>query len=109
MNADGDGDPRDRHRARETAARTADPHAAPGTPGRRRVGTGRPATLLHTHTRADPGTAAPSIRKFRYDMRVDGREIPVSGSLLQPRIRRTSDILRVVLSALLVALVIMAR
>jgi uncharacterized protein (TIRG00374 family) len=39
-------------------------------------------------------------------MRVDGREIPVSGSLLQPRIRRTSDILRVVLSALLVALVI---
>ncbi len=106
MNADGDGDPRDRHRARETAARTADPHAAPGTPGRRRVGTGRPATLLHTHSRADPGTAAPSIRKFRYDMRVDGREIPVSGSLLQPRIRRTSDILRVVLSALLVALVI---
>ncbi|MFI5778316.1 YbhN family protein [Nocardia sp. NPDC051570] len=39
-------------------------------------------------------------------MRVDGREIPVSGSLLQPRIRRTSDILRVVLSALLVALVV---
>src|SRR5690242_13692961 len=39
-------------------------------------------------------------------MRVDGREIPVAGSLLQPRIRRTSDILRVVLSALLVALVI---
>ncbi|MGV9674285.1 lysylphosphatidylglycerol synthase domain-containing protein [Nocardia sp. NPDC003482] len=41
-------------------------------------------------------------------MRVDGREIPVSGSLLQPRIRRTSDILRVVLSALLVALVVAA-
>ncbi|MBU3059964.1 flippase-like domain-containing protein [Nocardia sp. NEAU-G5] len=39
-------------------------------------------------------------------MRVDGREIPVSGSLLQPRSRRTSDILRVVLSALLVALVV---
>ncbi|KZM69524.1 lysylphosphatidylglycerol synthase transmembrane domain-containing protein [Nocardia terpenica] len=39
-------------------------------------------------------------------MRVDGREIPVSGSLLQPRIRRTSDIIRVVLSALLVALVV---
>ncbi|GAB2523821.1 flippase-like domain-containing protein [Nocardia heshunensis] len=39
-------------------------------------------------------------------MRVDGREIPVSGSLLQPRIRRTSDILRVVLSALAVAIVI---
>lgn len=39
-------------------------------------------------------------------MRVDGREIPVSGSLLQPRIRRTTDILRVVLSALSVAIVI---
>ncbi|MEC3958151.1 lysylphosphatidylglycerol synthase domain-containing protein [Nocardia sp. CDC153] len=39
-------------------------------------------------------------------MRVDGREIPVSGSLLQPRIRRTTDILRVVLSALAVAIVI---
>ncbi|PSR62879.1 MULTISPECIES: lysylphosphatidylglycerol synthase transmembrane domain-containing protein [Nocardia] len=39
-------------------------------------------------------------------MRVDGREIPVSGSLLQPRIRRTSDIIRVVLSALLVAVVV---
>ncbi|AYF74575.1 lysylphosphatidylglycerol synthetase family protein [Nocardia yunnanensis] len=39
-------------------------------------------------------------------MRVDGREIPVSGSLLQPRIRRTSDILRVVLSALSVAIVV---
>ncbi|NKY53726.1 lysylphosphatidylglycerol synthase transmembrane domain-containing protein [Nocardia vermiculata] len=39
-------------------------------------------------------------------MRVDGREIPVSGSLLQPRVRRTSDIIRVVLSALLVALVV---
>ncbi|WP_245717437.1 lysylphosphatidylglycerol synthase transmembrane domain-containing protein [Nocardia jejuensis] len=39
-------------------------------------------------------------------MRVDGREIPVSGSLLQPRIRRTNDILRVVLSAILVAVII---
>ncbi|MBO0854367.1 MAG: flippase-like domain-containing protein [Nocardia sp.] len=39
-------------------------------------------------------------------MRVDGREIPVSGSLLQPRIRRTSDIIRVVLSALLLAVVV---
>ncbi|GAB4589876.1 lysylphosphatidylglycerol synthase transmembrane domain-containing protein [Nocardia sp. IFM 10818] len=39
-------------------------------------------------------------------MRVDGREIPVSGSLLQPRIRRTSDILRVVLSVAAVAIVI---
>lgn len=39
-------------------------------------------------------------------MRVDGREIPVSGSLLQPHNRRTSDILRVIASAALVALVI---
>ncbi|MFI6871156.1 lysylphosphatidylglycerol synthase domain-containing protein [Nocardia sp. NPDC050406] len=39
-------------------------------------------------------------------MRVDGREIPVAGSLLQPRVRRTSDILRVGLSAVLVAIVI---
>ncbi|WP_024801515.1 lysylphosphatidylglycerol synthase transmembrane domain-containing protein [Nocardia sp. BMG51109] len=39
-------------------------------------------------------------------MRVDGREIPVSGSLLQPRIRRTSDIIRVALSAVLVAVVV---
>jgi len=39
-------------------------------------------------------------------MRVDGREIPVAGSLLQPLIRRTSDIVRVVLSALLLATVI---
>ncbi|WP_330184236.1 flippase-like domain-containing protein [Nocardia sp. NBC_01503] len=39
-------------------------------------------------------------------MRVDGREVPVSGSLLQPRIRRTSDILRVVLSAVFTAVVI---
>ncbi len=39
-------------------------------------------------------------------MRVDGREIPVSGSLLQPRNRRTNDILRVIASAVLVALVV---
>ncbi|GGK54026.1 lysylphosphatidylglycerol synthase transmembrane domain-containing protein [Nocardia camponoti] len=39
-------------------------------------------------------------------MRVDGREIPVSGSLLQPLIRRTSDIIRVVLAILSVAIVI---
>ncbi|MQY23984.1 lysylphosphatidylglycerol synthase transmembrane domain-containing protein [Nocardia macrotermitis] len=39
-------------------------------------------------------------------MRVDGREIPVSGSLLQPHNRRTSDILRVIGSALLVVVVI---
>lgn len=39
-------------------------------------------------------------------MRVDGREIPVTGRLLQPLVRRTSDILRVVVSAVLVAAVI---
>ncbi|OZD67384.1 TIGR00374 family protein [Rhodococcus sp. 06-1059B-a] len=39
-------------------------------------------------------------------MRVDGRDIPVTGSLLQPLVRRTSDILRVVLSVLLLATVI---
>lgn len=39
-------------------------------------------------------------------MRVDGREITVSGSLLQPLTRRTNDILRLVLAALLVAIVI---
>lgn len=39
-------------------------------------------------------------------MRVDGREIPVTGSLLQPLIRRTSDILRVVVSLLLLAAVV---
>ncbi|GAA5103985.1 lysylphosphatidylglycerol synthase transmembrane domain-containing protein [Nocardia iowensis] len=41
-------------------------------------------------------------------MRVDGREIPVTGNLLQPLIRRTSDIVRVVLAALWVAIVIAA-
>ncbi|TLF69150.1 TIGR00374 family protein [Nocardia asteroides NBRC 15531] len=39
-------------------------------------------------------------------MRVDGREIPVTGSLLQPLIRRTSDIIRVVLAAIAVGMVV---
>jgi uncharacterized protein (TIRG00374 family) len=39
-------------------------------------------------------------------MRVDGRDITVSGSLLQPLIRRTNDILRLVLAAVFLALVI---
>ena len=39
-------------------------------------------------------------------MRVDGRDITVSGSLLQPLTRRTNDILRVVLAALFLAIVI---
>ncbi|RDH76788.1 UPF0104 family protein [Mycolicibacterium moriokaense] len=39
-------------------------------------------------------------------MRVDGRDIPVSGSLLQPLIRRTSDILRLLLAAIFLAVVI---
>jgi len=39
-------------------------------------------------------------------MQVDGREITVSGSLLQPLTRRTTDILRVVLAALFLATVI---
>jgi uncharacterized protein (TIRG00374 family) len=39
-------------------------------------------------------------------VRVDGREITVSGSLLQPLSRRTSDILRLVLAALFLAVVI---
>ncbi len=41
-------------------------------------------------------------------MRVDGRDIPVTGSLLQPLIRRTSDIIRVVLAALWVGVVVAA-
>ncbi|MGO4616034.1 flippase-like domain-containing protein [Nocardia sp. 2YAB30] len=41
-------------------------------------------------------------------MRVDGREIRVTGSLLQPLVRRTSDIVRVVLAALWVTVVIAA-
>ncbi|KAA0021648.1 lysylphosphatidylglycerol synthase transmembrane domain-containing protein [Antrihabitans cavernicola] len=39
-------------------------------------------------------------------MRVDGREIPVTGRLLQPLIRRTTDIVRVVIAAIVVATVI---
>lgn len=39
-------------------------------------------------------------------MRVDGREITVTGDLLQPLTRRTNDILRLVLSTLLLAAVI---
>ena len=39
-------------------------------------------------------------------MRVDGREITVTGSLLQPLTRRTSDILRLVLAAVFLAVVI---
>ncbi|MGI5222313.1 lysylphosphatidylglycerol synthase transmembrane domain-containing protein [Nocardia sp. CA-290969] len=39
-------------------------------------------------------------------MRVDGREIPVTGNLLQPLTRRTSDILRVVFAIIGVAVVI---
>ena len=39
-------------------------------------------------------------------MHVDGREIAVSGSLLQPLTRRTNDILRLALSAVFLALVI---
>src|SRR3984957_18679428 len=39
-------------------------------------------------------------------MHVDGREVTVSGSLLQPPTRRTNDILRLVLSAAFLAIVI---
>ena len=39
-------------------------------------------------------------------MRVDGREITVSGSLLQPLTRRTNDIVRLGLAALFLAIVI---
>jgi glycosyltransferase 2 family protein len=39
-------------------------------------------------------------------MRVDGREITVSGDLLQPLTRRTNDILRLVLAAVFLAVVI---
>jgi glycosyltransferase 2 family protein len=41
-------------------------------------------------------------------VRVDGREITVSGSLLQPLSRRTSDILRLVLAALFLTVVIVS-
>lgn len=39
-------------------------------------------------------------------MRVDGQEVAVSGSLLQPLIRRTNDIVRLVLATLLLIIVI---
>ena len=39
-------------------------------------------------------------------MRVDGRDISVSGNLLQPLTRRTNDILRLVASAVFLAIVI---
>src|SRR5580692_3761994 len=39
-------------------------------------------------------------------MRVDGREISVSGSLLQPVTRRTNDILRLILATVFLATVI---
>jgi uncharacterized membrane protein YbhN (UPF0104 family) len=39
-------------------------------------------------------------------MRVDGREISVTGSLLQPLTRRTTDILRLILAAVFLAIVI---
>ncbi|MBF6356683.1 flippase-like domain-containing protein [Nocardia higoensis] len=41
-------------------------------------------------------------------MRLDGREIPVTGSLLQPLARRTTDIVRVMLASLGLAVVIAA-
>ena len=41
-------------------------------------------------------------------MRVDGREIAVTGSVLQPLTRRTSDIVRLVLAAVLLAAVIIS-
>ena len=39
-------------------------------------------------------------------MRVDGRNITVTGSLLQPLARRTSDILRLLLATVFLAVVI---
>lgn len=39
-------------------------------------------------------------------MRVDGRDITVTGSLLQPPTRRTNDILRLILAAIFLATVI---
>jgi glycosyltransferase 2 family protein len=45
-------------------------------------------------------------RKILENMRVDGRDITVSGSLLQPLSRRTTDIVRLVLAAVVLAAVI---
>ena len=39
-------------------------------------------------------------------MRVDGRDITVTGSLLQPLTRRTNDILRLTLAAVFLAAVV---
>ena len=41
-------------------------------------------------------------------MRVDGRDVTVSGSLLQPRARRTTDIIRLVLAGTSLAIVIIS-
>src|SRR6478735_12543313 len=41
-------------------------------------------------------------------MRVDGREIAVTGSLLQPLTRRTNDIIRVILATLFLGTIIMS-
>lgn len=41
-----------------------------------------------------------------FTVRVDGRDISVTGSLLQPLTRRTNEILRVVLSAAFLGIVI---
>ncbi|MGQ4597927.1 lysylphosphatidylglycerol synthase domain-containing protein [Nocardia sp. R6R-6] len=48
------------------------------------------------------------VRPGNSDRRRGGREIPVTGNLLQPLIRRTSDIVRVVLAMLGVAIVVAA-
>jgi glycosyltransferase 2 family protein len=50
--------------------------------------------------------AAASSERTGLRMRVDGREIPVTGSLLQPLTRRTSGIVRVVLAVVLVVAVV---
>jgi len=39
-------------------------------------------------------------------MRVDGRDIAVSGSLLQPLIRRTNDILRLTLAGVFLVVIV---
>src|SRR5882757_6548461 len=51
------------------------------------------------------GIDAPTCKNAG-DMRVDGRDITVSGSLLQPLTRRTNDILRLVFAAIFLAAVI---
>jgi uncharacterized membrane protein YbhN (UPF0104 family) len=44
--------------------------------------------------------------KDAWDMRVDGRDVAVSGNLLLPLLRRTNDIVRLVLSAVLLVAVV---